>query len=271
MSLGIIFKGAEGIVLAVDSRITITAVGQNEQGEQIALPATFDNASKLLRVSSPTQTHVGAVTFGLGVIGADQPRTAHSYLPEFEQALPEGRLSVQCFAKHLSDFYLSQIKKHMPGHNGPDMTFLVAGFDEGEPYGSVYQVDLPSHPDPLEQQASNFGLTWGGQGSFVQRLLNGVDDQLLSMLKNRFKLDEKQTRELYNELRANLGTRIPYQFLPLQDCVDLCTMLIRTTMDLQQWVVDIRGVGGLVDVATITRTDGFRPVQMKRITGDHNQ
>jgi hypothetical protein len=50
MSLGIAFKGAEGIVIATDSRVTLTGLSQI-QGQQVAIPYTFDNATKLLRVS----------------------------------------------------------------------------------------------------------------------------------------------------------------------------------------------------------------------------
>jgi hypothetical protein len=64
---------------------------------------------------------------------------------------------------------------------------------------------------------------------------------------------------------------IPYQFLPLQDCVDLAIFLIKTTATLQGWTTGARGVGSAVDVATITRTDGFRTVQEKRIVGDRSR
>ena len=82
MSLGIVFKGPEGIVLAADSRVTLTA---QMPGQNMLLPATYDNATKLLRVNG--QEFVGAVNFGLGAIGQQQPRTAHSFIPEFEEEL----------------------------------------------------------------------------------------------------------------------------------------------------------------------------------------
>ncbi len=37
---------------------------------------------------------------------------------------------------------------------------------------------------------------------------------------------------------------------------------------LQRFLVDIRGVGGDIDVATITRTEGFRAIQQKEIVGE---
>ena len=80
MSLGLAFKGAEGIVLAADSRVTLTAAIQPPAGAvgapTMLLPSTYDNATKLLRIHG--QDYVGAVTYGAGAIGAKEPRTAHS-------------------------------------------------------------------------------------------------------------------------------------------------------------------------------------------------
>ena len=51
----------------------------------MVIPATYNNAQKLLKVQG--QDFVGAVTFGVGAFGLKEPRTAHSYLPEFESEL----------------------------------------------------------------------------------------------------------------------------------------------------------------------------------------
>jgi hypothetical protein len=100
MSLGIAFKGTEGIVLAADSRVTFLAtlpspgLPNSRSGQQVIVPATFDNASKMLKVKG--QNFVGAVTYGAGSIGATEPRTASSYIPEFESELAnEKQLTVQ--------------------------------------------------------------------------------------------------------------------------------------------------------------------------------
>ena len=81
-------------------------------------------------------------------------------------------------------------------------------------------------------------------------------------------MNEEQAKELLRELMSNLQYPIPYQALPLQDCVDLAIFLIRTTMSAQQLAIAIRGVGGPIDVAIITRTNGLKYVQQKIIHGE---
>lgn len=268
MSLGIAFKGPEGIVLAADSRVTLTAEMQRGE-EKMMLPSTFDNATKLLQIAE--QDYVGVVTYGVGAIGQQEPRTAHSFLPEFEDALSKekiGRLSVKDFAVRFCDFFMEQWKAKMPDdYSGPDMIFLIGGFDQGAPYGKVYKANIPSNPTPEEQNAGQFGVTWGGQLGYTTRLIKGLDPQLPSIVQNFLGLTDEQRVALQEHLEETLSLRIPYPFLPLQDCVDLSIFLIRTTMEIQNWIVGVRGVGGAIDVATITRTKGFNPVQRKEIVG----
>lgn len=104
LSLGVVIKGSEGVVLAADSRITLEA--QQVGGPR--LPVNFDNATKLMSFAEP-HTNVGAATYGAAVIGK---RTAHSFIPEFEVSLANKQekqpLDVEEFAKELSGFYAAR-------------------------------------------------------------------------------------------------------------------------------------------------------------------
>ena len=270
MSLGIAFKGAEGIVLAADSRVTLTATN-NDPSSQEVLQGYYDNAVKLLKVNG--QDFVGAVTYGAGAIGQQSPRTAHSYLPEFEALLSKGkrrRLPVEEFAVKLSEFFAQQWRDSQMPESHPPMDFLVGGIDRGEPYGKVFGFAIPNNSTPREIHPGpdQFGMVWGGQKQFADRVIAGFDEQLLNVVQEALELTAEKRVELEKQLRERLQATIPFPFLPLQDSVDLSILLIRTTIAIQNWVVGVRGVGGPIDVATITRTAGFKPIQLKSITGD---
>ena len=273
MSLGIAFKSPEGIVLAADSRVTLNALRQDQSGQKFVIPATFDYATKLLTVKD--QTHVAAITYGVGALDTPEgPRTAHSFMPEFEDELRAGnckRLPTEDFSRRLSGFFLKQHQSGRAGPAGPgnDMVFVVGGYDEGQPYGRLFEFFIPSRPDPTERHAGDFGAVWGGQREIVDRILNGWDDKLLFLLKNELQLDDARMGALQAKLGPQIGLPIPYAFLPLQDTVDLATMLIRTTINTQRWMVDVRGVGGEIDVVRITRIEGVKSVQTKSIHGEN--
>lgn len=261
MSLGICINAPEGIVFAAESRLTLQV--DSPEGK---IHVNYDNANKLMSFGGKHRW-VGAVTYGLAAIGL---RTPHSFLPEFESSLPEERLSVQDFAKRLSEFYMSQWTEAMPAdYSGPDMTFVVAGFDKDEAYGRTYLVELPRRPEPVEQGGlSEFGLVWGGQKEWVDRLLQGFDARAVEVAAKSLGLDDAQEQQLMQDLMQNLRMEIPVQVMPLQDCIDLAAFFVRTTIDAQRLTVGLRGCGGPVDIATITRRDGMKYVQRKEIVAD---
>ena len=96
-----------------------------------------------------------------------------------------------------------------------------------------------------------------------------MEPRLINVVKDSLKLDDKETVKVATKLSQTFQMPIPYQFLPLQDCVDLSILLVRTTMDLMGFIVGSRGVGGPIDVAVVTRTEGFRAVKQKKISGDN--
>jgi hypothetical protein len=284
MSLGIAIKGTEGVVLAADSRVTLFGQVQVQaapaQGGQPAppamlIPSTFDHATKMLRLQHPNQKHVAAVTYGAGAIGQLQPRTAHSFMPEFERDLgEEPRLSVEQFAIRLSQFFARRwAASDMPANMGEanDMVFFVGGYDDGDAYGTVYKFSIPTLPEPVPAiPEGQFGATWGGQREITDRIIQGFDPSVPTLVEDILTVPAAQRNPiaLSDQLRTRMATPIPWQFLPLQDCVDLAIFLVRTTIAYQRFTVGVRGVGGAIDVATITRTGGFSEIQAKQIFGE---
>jgi hypothetical protein len=264
MSLGIAIKGPEGIVLAAESRTTL--VGQTKASGTAVLQATFDHATKVFGFSKPN-TAVGVVTYGAATIGG---RTPHSYIPEFEAGLPDTRLSVCEFAGKLGEFFLTQWQNATPqAGKGPPTEFVVGGFSEQEWFGRVYLVVVPSAPQPVEQQPSPeaFGITWGGQREVVDRLLRGYDHRILEAIKANLKPTEKQLAALASALDT-FQLPLPISAMSLQDCVDLAILFVKTTIETQRLTFGVRGCGGPVDVAVITRSEGLGFVQRKSIRGE---
>jgi 20S proteasome alpha/beta subunit len=259
MSLGIVIKSPEGIVLAAESRVTLTV-----KSEQSSHMVNFDNATKLFSFKSP-HDHIGVVTYGQAAIGQ---RTAHSFVPEFESSLSNERLSVANMAQRISKFYMEQWNAVMPAdYQGPNMTFIVAGFNEGEPYGRVFLIDLPRGVEPLEQHAaiSDFGITWGGQREIVDRLIQGYDQRLISIIFQSLNVDEEQQQQLRTLLTQKLQLQIPLNVMALQDCINLAKLFLRTTIETQELTVGVRGCGGPIEIAVIKRQEELEFIKHKSI------
>src|SRR4029453_14226686 len=105
--------------------------------------------------------------------------------------------------------------------------------------------------------------TWGGQIDMSCRIIHGFDPQLPGIIRETLK-DDKKTQELLEQMKK-LEFPIPYQVLPLQDCVDLAVAMIRETITFQSLSAVVRGVGGPLDVAVITRRNKLTYVQQKEL------
>jgi hypothetical protein len=156
------------------------------------------------------------------------------------------------------------------------MTFVVGGFNENEPYGRVYLFTIPNAPTPNEQhpsptpQSQSFGFTWGGQREFIDRIVQGYDGRAPGLAKTTLNLTDDQLKQLERAF-ASLQMQVPIQVLSLQDCIDLAIFFIRMTISAQKLTVGIRGVGGPIDVATITRIEPFTFVQQKKLLGEYEE
>ena len=263
MSLGIVIKGPEGLVLAAESRLTLTATPPNAP----PLHVGFDNATKVFGFGAPNSA-VGVVTYGAGAIGL---RSAYSLVPEFEAQLPAEQLAVAEFADNLSAFYLQQWQNIVgPNHQGPGMTFVVAGFNEAEAYGRVFLIEVPNAPQRQERSpGTEFGITWGGQQEIVTRLVMGYDPRVLPAVQSALGLNftPQQTADLQAALQL-LAMQMPLPAMSLQDCVDLAIFFVKTTIEAQRLSVGVRGCGGPIDIAVVTRQGGLSFVQQKKVRGE---
>ena len=184
--------------------------------------------------------------------------------------MPKERLRVEDFSKKLFDFFVAQWQESLPpDYPGPNMTFVVGGYNEDEHFGRVYVIELPINPSIQERNPGpeQFGLTWGGQREIVDRIMVGYDQRIIELVKEKFNLNNDQIQSLAEDMRQ-FQMQVPLQILPLQDCVNLAIFFIRTTIGAQKLMVGLRGVGGPIEVATITRREGFKYIQRKSIVGE---
>jgi hypothetical protein len=264
MTLVVAFKGSEGIVLAADSRLTVFT----KDDKAPTLP--LDHAAKLFYLRE--QSHIGILTAGNGSIG-DDPRSIAGYLPELEEKLPDAfrgqRSTVEEIARYVGEAYRDLwVDVGVPVPRPPDMEpiiFYVAGFNEGEPYGRIFRVVVPDelNPHPIMEGDDDFGPFISGQDDIGKRLIRGYSDEIVRTTQEF--LTEATARDLCDLFEDRAALLIPYERLPLQDSVDLSRLLIRVTSVLQDWSIGTPGVGGAVDMATITRNEGFQFVTRKEI------
>ncbi len=260
MSLIVVFKGREGIVMGADSRITLTGNP----------PVYYDNATKLIQIKG--LDHLGVMTCGSAFVDAYFKRTPHSFLPDIEAgtvAESDDSPTVEKSANQLGSFFEGMYNAAFAKPSSP-IQFVVGGFDHDNPYGKLFTLSIPDavQPTPVYFGASPFGLYWDGMPQFAQRIILGYDSFVLAGAAQILNLTPDQMNLLSQQLGGYSQANIPYEILSLQDGVDLVILLIRTTIAIMNLTTGFRSVGGPIEIATITRSEGFKFVQRKTITGE---
>ncbi len=148
--------------------------------------------------------------------------------------------------------------------------FLVAGFNAD----NTHEVNICCLPGDIQNKRDSrikgkeYGATWLGQTDLVARIILGFDPRIanLESIKNN---DPEAVKK---ELRK-LEYSIQWGTMTLQDGVDFSDLMIKTTSAIQRFsdgIVaepgDMPGVGGEVDIAVITKKNGFKWINKKSIT-----
>ena len=258
MSLAITVITPEGIVQATDSRVSIPL----NVGEGVVSYSYFDNATKILTFDAP-HDNVSVSTFGAGTIGS---RTAHSFIHEFQDKLPSNRLTVRNFAKKLQDFYKEEWDSIEDNPQTTSMYFLIAGINNNQQFGELYVVSVPGEDHPLKVISNGeFSVYYGGEKSTVDRLIQGRDTKIDSLIS----ADQlpNDTQVIINNILLEVASQhmLPLGAYALQDAIDLARFLISTTSNMQKLSLNVKTVGGAIDVCCITKNEGCKMISKKTI------
>ena len=252
---------ADGLVIAADSRTTVSAAGRPTR-------VVSDYTHKVFECGSCA---IG--TYGEAFLGV---RNIAAHVGDFVQQLPP-EYEVDRVAADLATFIGPAVDADIASEGttlapGQDVLgFLVAGYQGA--LGKVYEVGLPSRTvtQALDSDQGQ-GALWRGQTDVIRRLVKGVDfEELLP-------LETTAQQEAYDELRPLFGGLeyiIKFESMNLQDAIDFATFAIRTTIDTRRLTHGTFGkpgswpsVGGPIEIAAVRHGRGFTWVQRTQLRGE---
>lgn len=153
------------------------------------------------------------------------------------------------------------------------INFLVAGFNKDKTH-EVYICYLPGDIQKKRDSQTpgiEYGASWLGQTDLVSRIILGFDPRM-GNLQSINQLIGQIGPDRFNQEIRNLEYSIQWGTMTLQDGVDFSDLMIKTTSAIQRFSDgiaaepgDMPGVGGEVDIAIITKKDGFKWVNKKNI------
>lgn len=217
---------------------------------------------------------VGAMSTGLGgIIGNESVETLLKDLRRrfagLDPAHAGWRLDPESYtvgqaADRLRSFLFEE--KAMACQDPTGLQVRLCGYSAGRPLAEVWEVSMADRacPPPRRIMDENgFGVLWDGQYEALNRLILGLGFGIGDALV-RHRVPPRDAGELQENLVKNLYATLSVPAMPIQDAIALARFLVETTIGFVRFAVFLpKSVGGAVQIAAITKHEGFRWAQRK--------
>jgi hypothetical protein len=283
MSIAVIIGVHDGVVLAADSASTLT-VGVPQPGSQpvVGVLNVYDNANKIFNIYKGQP--IGCITFGSGSIGnasiATLVKDLRYKLTKGEVTLTNGTIkfdpkqyTITQVAEILALFLDEECTKVSDPavRKGINMGFLLGGYSSDEPLGESWSVEIKNgvagHPVELRKKHDP-GISWGGQGEVLSRIVQGYSPDLFKILAQTMRrqqgsLSADQLSQMLGPALMYLQAPIVFAPMPIQDAIELARFLVHSAIMFSRFTPGPQIVGGLIEIAAITKHEGFKWISRK--------
>ncbi|MCC7160513.1 hypothetical protein IT399_02235 [Candidatus Nomurabacteria bacterium] len=153
------------------------------------------------------------------------------------------------------------------------VNMIVAGIDKDK-VGRAYSVSIPKGIT-MEKNTQQCGALWVGQTDVLTRIVKGFAPEIenIDFVKNASEKDKDISTQL-NKLEYIIN----WATITVQDAIDFCVLMTRTTENIQRFSDGtflapggITGVGGEIDIAVITPQKGFNWLKKKNLKSEGSE
>jgi len=260
-------KVYDGMVLAADSATTMPLPGGSHQ--------VYNNANKIFQLHR--KKPVAAATWGLGVIGSASISTLAKDLrrrlmgadPTHDWALGDD-YTVKEVADRVVDLFFDELYSPLVSSGQTvrgELGFLIAGYQPvGDAWSSEFWKvtieDPATRPIPqLEAGPEQYGWSAHAIDEAANRLFNGYDGNLPMALQQV--IGDPTIFARVEQMLQQFHRQPAVAPMPFTDAIQLAKFLADVTIGYTHYLLGPDVVGGPVEVAGISRHEGFKWVNRK--------
>ena len=269
MTIALLIKVHDGVVLAADSATTFTAA---QPDGSTTIMNIYNNANKVFNLHK--NLPIGAMTWGLGNIGPASISTlskdlrAKFHAESHPWALDPNEYDIEDVASQTAQFFHDDhfvpLYENVEDNHKPELGYLVGGYSSGsdEPRVFVINTTGPNAGKPTEILANDTGAAWWGQPEAISRILTGVSLDTAAALTN-LGVAPLQAQQTAAAIQQQVQKQLVVAAMPIQDAIDLAEFLVHATIQYVRFSPGGATVGGPIEIATITKHEGFKWVARK--------
>ncbi len=276
MTIAISLKVNDGLVLAADSASTLIA--QTPGGPEVV--QVFNHANKVLNLRKGLP--IGLIMWGAGAIGRAAISTLikdlrlrftgadsrHAGREHGDWRIEPEAYSIAEVAKLVRRFVFEEhyLRAFEGWPQKPPLGLIVAGYSSGGDLAEEYRIEISDEGEcgePVEvRPREQCGATWNGQPEAISRLVLGYSPGLGDVL---VELGVKPERipGVMEVITRSLRAQIIYDAMPIQDAIDLAEFLADLSARFSRYTPGAVTVGGPIEIAAITKHEGFKWIQRK--------
>lgn len=264
MTIAISTKVQAGVALGTDTATTF--VGPDGRPLKI-----YYNAHKLFEMHG--QLPIGAITWGLGSIGqysiADMAKQLRGRFGEAGSPfyVDPASYTIQAAAELVRRFVYEVVYRSVLGTKGTgsELGLIVAGYSANTELPEEWEIVIDRRgrcgPPKRLGKPNEYGVTARGRPEAVNLLLNAYSEDFFKRVAVDAGVTPAQIKRMLDTYRRLRDFRMPAQpGMPIRDAIELVCYLVETEIGYRRFIPDEAAptVGGHVEVAAITRYEGFR-------------
>ena len=175
-------------------------------------------------------------------------------------------ISFSCYANIIIDFTLL-MEIFLENKITPETSlgFLIAGYSKGEGHPEMFLININDGKieEPEELNADDpLSISWFGETLFLTRLLLEFDERLLEIFEDNG-VDGETINNILRDCREKLQLPLGVPAMPIKDAIDLVKFLADISVNSSRFVPGAQVIGGPIDIAVITKHEGFKWIQRK--------
>lgn len=249
----------DGIVMAADS---MSSFGNG---------MTYAHANKIVNLKKGLP--IGAMITGQGGIGNESIETLFKDLRKrfsgesrdhVDWEINSTTYTMEFIALKLREFLYEE--KTAAVAENVEMLIRICGYSAGETQAEVWQVYIGQDgctAPVMIQGKESFGLRWNGQTEALDRLILGCSQTFIAA-SVAAGATEENAKAMLVAVQPALYEGLSVPSMPIQDAIDLSRFLVETTIGFDKFSFSRRKtVGGPIEIAAITKHEGFKWVQRK--------
>lgn len=256
------------IVFAADSATSL--IGTDAAGAA-QVTNVYNHGKKVFNLHK--RLPIVAMTAGMGSLaGSSIEVVAKDFRGLLMGEDPEWRLdelnySIDDVARKAYRYVYEQQYLQDPNRQLGEFSFelYVGGFETGSRLGEIWKISFVNGncagPTQVARPGDS-GIWWSGQPDAINRIVLGYSSAVIDVLADAG-VQPAQLEQLVTALRERAIAQLTHPAMPVQDAIQVADFLVSLTIDFTKFLPGANTVGGAIDVATVTRHEGFKWVRRK--------